>query len=153
MGTQKMKKTGFRITFEDGETLTRYLQPIATKKPFKIEFIARNKDIMRGVFGFDRIPKEKIVVSDYEKLKKEYKPLSEKIRGEQYIPSWLSLRKDQTVELELDWTKKGKADDYETISFEPHADFTFEPKNLKDAEKVKIICLSASFPNIFVVFS
>ena len=28
MRTKKLKKTGFRITFENGETATKYLQPI-----------------------------------------------------------------------------------------------------------------------------
>lgn len=136
----KLKKTGFRITFEDGETLTRYLQPIGEKQPFKIAIEAKSSDIKNGTFGFDTIPDKGIVESDYQKLKDEYKPLSEKILGEEYIPNWLSLRKDQTVELELDWTKKSRADDYETISFNSHDDFSFEPENLKGAKKVKITC-------------
>ncbi len=110
------------------------------KKPFRINIKANKRDIKEGIFGFDTIPDKNIVESDYEKLKKEYKPLSEKILSDEYIPNWLSIRKDQTVELELDWTKKGRADDYNTISFEEHSDFTFEPVNLKDAKKVNITC-------------
>ena len=136
----RLKKTGFRITFEDGQTLTRYLQPRGEKQPFKIEIEAKNSDVKNGTFGFDTIPDKGIVESDYQKLKDEYKPLSEKILGEEYIPNWLSLRKDQTVELELEWTKKNRAEDYETISFNSHDDFTFEPENLKDAKKVTITC-------------
>lgn len=110
------------------------------KEPFKIEFKAKNNDLKNGNFGFDSIPDKKIVESNYNKLKEEYKPLSEKILGDEYIPSWLSLREDQTVELELDWTKKGRAENYETISFQEHQDFTFEPINLKKAKTVKITC-------------
>ncbi|WP_055447084.1 hypothetical protein [Lacinutrix mariniflava] len=36
--------------------------------------------------------------------------------------------------------KKNRAEDYETISFNSHDDFTFEPENLKDAKKVTITC-------------
>ncbi|MCD8418338.1 hypothetical protein [Tenacibaculum finnmarkense] len=110
------------------------------KKTFKIELKAKKSDIKNGLFGFDTIPDINIVTSDYEKLKKEYKPLSKKILDEQYIPSWLSIRKDKTVTLELDWDKKSRAKEYNTIAFEEHPDFTFEPKNIKDAEKVKITC-------------
>lgn len=136
----KLKKTGFRITFEDGETLTRHLQALVEKEPFKIKLEANNKDRVNGLFGFDTIPKKDIVQSGYEKLKEGYKPLKKNILNKEYIPSWLSLRKNQTVELQLDWTKKEAADSYTTISFDSHPDFTFEPTNLKDAKTVKITC-------------
>ncbi|MHC9089991.1 type VI secretion system tube protein TssD [Tenacibaculum sp. IMCC1] len=110
------------------------------KKPFKIILRAKNTDIKNGVFGFDSIPKESIVISDYEKLKKEYKPLSEKILEDEYIPNWISIRKNQTVELMLDWEKKGRAKEYDDIAFEEHPDFSFEPKNLKGVKEVKITC-------------
>ena len=76
------------------------------KKPFRINIEARNSDIKNGLFGFDTIPDKAIVVSDNENLKKVYKPLPKKIIDKQYIPSWLSIRVNQTVELELDWDKK-----------------------------------------------
>lgn len=110
------------------------------KNPFRINIEAKNSDIRAGIFGFDTIPDKDFVTSDYEKLKQVYKPLSEKILNEQYIPSWLSLRKNQTVELALDWDKKRNAKEYNNISFQAHPDFTFEPENLKEAKKVKITC-------------
>ncbi|RLK02502.1 type VI secretion system tube protein TssD [Tenacibaculum discolor] len=111
------------------------------KKPFKIMVeAARSRDIKDGIFGFDSIPKETIVISGYEKLKKEYKPLSEKILDEEYIPNWISIRKNQTVELKLDWDTKKKAKQYESIAFEEHPDFSFEPKNLKGVKEVKVTC-------------
>jgi hypothetical protein len=115
-------------------------EPKKEKKPFKIILRAKNTDIKNGVFGFDSVPKESIVISDYEKLKKEYKPLSEKILEDEYIPNWISIRKNQTVELILDWEKKGRAKEYDNIAFEEHPDFSFEPKNLKGVKEVKITC-------------
>ncbi|WP_157821903.1 type VI secretion system tube protein TssD [Tenacibaculum sp. Bg11-29] len=110
------------------------------KKAFRINIEAKNSDIKNGLLGFDTIPNEAIVVSDYENLKREYKPLPTKILDKQYIPSWLSIRVNQTVELELDWDKKSNAKNYNTIAFEEHPDFSFEPKNLKGAKKIKITC-------------
>ncbi|MGQ3678893.1 type VI secretion system tube protein TssD [Tenacibaculum discolor] len=115
-------------------------EPEKEKFPFKITIEAKSNDIKNGVFGFDSIPKKNIVISDYEKLKKEYKPLSEKILEDEYIPNWISIRKNQTVELILDWEKKGRAKEYESIAFEEHPDFSFEPKNLKGEKEVKITC-------------
>ncbi|CAA0170965.1 hypothetical protein TM902_430004 [Tenacibaculum maritimum] len=139
-----MGKTTGIISFDSGRGNTIEIALIEVLKPFRIDLEANNTDRKDGVFGFDTIPKKRIVEKNYDKLKQEYKPLTQKILGEEYIPSWLSIRKEQTVELELDWSKKRRAKDYTTISFEEHKDFTFEPKNLKDAKTVKITCNNTS---------
>lgn len=47
----KLKKTGFQITFEDGETQTRYLQPLESEARAIVHF--RPKSDWRGEYGFD----------------------------------------------------------------------------------------------------
>ncbi|MFB9056860.1 type VI secretion system tube protein TssD [Mariniflexile ostreae] len=73
------------------------------KKPFRIDISAKISDIKNGVFGFDKIPSNynHICKSDIEKLRQEYKPIA-RILDDEYLPPWLSIRKGQTVELELD---------------------------------------------------
>ncbi|OEJ98604.1 hypothetical protein A8C32_05235 [Flavivirga aquatica] len=111
------------------------------KLPFRINIDAKNSDIRNGIFGFDKIPSNyrSICKSDIEKLRQEYKPIAD-ILDEEYLPPWLSIRKGQTVELELDWKKKSRANQYSQIAFNTHADFTITPTNLKNANKIQITC-------------
>ncbi|MFB9056679.1 hypothetical protein ACFFU9_07980 [Mariniflexile ostreae] len=111
------------------------------KKPFRIDIGANNSDIKNGVFGFDKIPSnyKSICTSNIEKLRQEYQPIAD-ILDKEYLPSWLSIRKGQTVELELNWEKKGRADDYTNITFDRHPDFIITPTNLKGTDKVQITC-------------
>jgi len=116
------------------------------KKPFRIDLKASKNDIKNGVFGFDTIPKKykEICESDISALKAEYHPLEKEVLEEEYLPSWLSIRKDQTVSLKLDWEKEKRAEFYNTIAFEEHADFEITPTNLKDADEVQIKCKNTS---------
>jgi len=112
------------------------------KEPFRIELEASGRDIRNGKFGFDVIPDnyEKNCISNILKLKDEYKPLSEKILGKEYIPAWLSIRKGQTINLDLNWTKRSRAKKYNKIAFETHPDFSISPENLKNANEIQITC-------------
>ncbi len=151
----KLKKTGFRITFEDGETRTIYLQPIANKK-CSIRFEADKSDIINGIFGFDEIPYNdkspekrtkklsEICFSDIHKLKDEYIPIT--VEGKEYLAPWISIRKDQTITLDV-ILKIKKEEEYQSIVFEEHPDFTIIPidkkgtkVDLKKAKKIKITC-------------
>ena len=111
------------------------------KKPFRIDLEAKSRDIKDGVFGFDKIQNnyKNICKSDNEKLRQEYRPIPN-VLGKEYLPPWLSIRKGQTVELELDWEKKGRADEYANITFDTHTDFTITPTDLKGVKKIQITC-------------
>ncbi|MCF6349747.1 MAG: hypothetical protein L3J23_01790 [Flavobacteriaceae bacterium] len=84
-----------------------------------IKFEADNNDIKNGIFGFDTIPDKykRICTSDITKLENEYPSLT--IEGEKYFPAWVSMRKDQTITLDLKSTIKQK-EQYESIAFEEH---------------------------------
>jgi len=112
------------------------------KKPFRIDLKAKNSDIKNGIFGFDKFRDNfnSICTSNIEDLKKEYNPLSEKILDEDYLPAWLSIRKDQTITLKLDWENKRKASAYNSIAFEEHDDFDISPASLKDEDEITISC-------------
>ncbi|MCF6350329.1 MAG: hypothetical protein L3J23_04790 [Flavobacteriaceae bacterium] len=111
-----------------------------------IKFEADNNDIKNGIFGFDTIPDKykRICTSDITKLENEYPSLT--VEGEKYFPAWVSMRKDQTIILDIDSTIKQK-EEYESIAFEEYPDFTIVPidrkgnkVDLKEAKKVKITC-------------
>ncbi len=128
------------VSFESGRGNTMRIKFPEVVQPFRIRLKPDNSKVRKGIYGFDSIPDKTIVTSDYTALTNEYKPLAEKILGEEYIPHWISLRKEQVVELTLDWKKKSAAEDYTTVAFEKHPDFTYEPENLIGAKTVKIKC-------------
>lgn len=106
-----------------------------------IVYLKPNKtDFNNGKFGFDEYDDdfEKTCTKGLENLKKEYKPLN--VYGQEYYPSWISMRKGQTITLKIDNTKTKKYKLFEEINIEEHPDFTFEPTNLKDAKEVQITC-------------
>ncbi|MCC9073868.1 hypothetical protein LNQ49_19985 [Flavobacterium sp. F-65] len=118
-------------------------QPIKEKEKKKqlvLTFYADKKEVLNGVFGFDKFDKDfkKICISDIIKLENEYNPFM--IDNEKYFPVWVSIRKGQTITLKLDTLKKENYKEFKEITFQKTSDFTFEPVNLKDAKEVKITC-------------
>lgn len=117
-----------------------------TEKKLILSFIAEEEDFESGKFGFDRFDenyKDIYTGKDFSKLENEYNPIQ--VYGEKYFPVWVSMRKGQTITLNLDQIKLGKVksknvDLFNEIKFEDHPDFTFFPENLKGAKKVNITC-------------
>ncbi len=123
---------------------------IEDKRPKKciIKFKADSDDIREGNFGFDAIPnKYKNLLEDSSKaidFENEYDPIE--VENERYFPPWISIRKGQTIILELDKSLRHE-EEYKEVKFEEHPDFTFEPIDRKDkstplieAKKVRITC-------------
>lgn len=131
----------WRVTPIEEET---YRSPVHTveeakKKECTVEFDAQNSDLKNGVFGFDKLTDKLLRICDSDKtaLKKEYGPI--KVGGEDYYPPWASIRKGQTIVLKVK-PKFSNKDEYKNVVIEDHPDFTFEPKDLKDASEIRITC-------------
>ncbi len=109
-----------------------------------VSFDADKSDIRNGVFGFDKFDSKfkELCTSDFSALENEYKPIE--VYAEKYYPVWVSMRKGQTITLELDITRRSNYKLFKEIKFEENTDFTFEPTNLKDAKEVKITCNKTS---------
>ena len=110
--------------------------PERKKKDCRVIF---DFDNTQGVFGFHKIPKKGSLKnsSDWEKLKKLHKVLPEEIKNKPYIPHWLSMRKGQSITLDIVIDNEK---DYESIAFKEHPHFTFSPSNLKGQKSVRITC-------------
>ena len=106
-----------------------------------INFHADSSDVERGKFGYDKFDEsfKKIYTGkDFSTFENEYKPIQ--VYGEKYFPVWVSMRKGQTITLNLDIIKRKNPKLFNEIKFEDSSDFTFEPSNLKDAKQVHITC-------------
>jgi Hemolysin coregulated protein Hcp (TssD) len=106
-----------------------------------LSFDASTSEVKSGKFGFDKFDpnfKKIYTGTDFTKLENEYNPIQ--VYGEKYFPVWVSMRKGQTITLDLDFIKRKNYKLYKEITFDPTNDFTFDPPNLKDAKKVKITC-------------
>ncbi|MEN7548368.1 hypothetical protein AAG747_10645 [Rapidithrix thailandica] len=104
----------------------------------RIEFTPQSSDYKDGVFGFTELSNSLIqnCESDVEALKREFTPVPLEIEGDEYYPSWISIRQGQTITLKLKWKKESVLEEYDRIAFDPHDDFTFsEPDELRDATK------------------
>ena len=94
-----------------------------------------------GKFGFDDYKselKKYYTGKSYASFENEYKPIQ--VYGEKYFPSWLSIRKGQTITLEITESKRKNYPLFNEIKFADTPDFTFEPADLKNAKQVKITC-------------
>lgn len=139
------RKTGL-ASFEcgSGNTMTIEFPNVKGKRPFRVLIEPKSSYIDNLTVGFDEIPKERIVKSDYEILKKEYTTVNGNTltnedflqSDKDYIPNWVSMRtgEENQVEFELNWKSKGKAEEYTKVAFEEHSDFNIEPLNLKNEE-------------------
>ena len=106
-----------------------------------INFHADSSEVESGKFGYDKFDEgfKKIYTGkDFSSFENEYKPIQ--VYGEKYFPVWVSMRKGQTITLNLDIIKRKNPKLFNDIKFEDNADFTFEPANLKDAKQVHITC-------------
>lgn len=116
------------------------------EKKVILTFKANSSDVEAGKFGFDRFNpdyKDIYTGNNFSNLENEYKPIQ--VYGEKYFPVWVSMRKGQTITLDLEKIKLGKIKTenyklFDEIKFANHPDFTFEPSNLKDASEVHITC-------------
>lgn len=128
----------------DGDTRFQNVTLEIREKLLLLSFRANRSDIRNGIFGFDKFNNsfKNTCVSSFSQLEEEYKPLM--IYEEKYYPVWISIRKGQTVTLELDVLNKKNYIAYKDIKFESNLDFTFEPANLKDSKEVKITCNNTS---------
>jgi hypothetical protein len=124
----------------DGDTRFQNVTLEIREKLLILSFDASASDVKNGIFGFDKFNNsfKNTCVSGLNKLEEEYKPLE--IYDTKYYPVWVSMRKGQTITLELDVLDKKNYKSYQDIKFETNPDFTFEPANLKDAKEVKITC-------------
>ena len=129
-----------RIKSIDGDTRFQNVTLEIKEKLLILSFDASSSDVKNGIFGFDKFNNsfKNTCVSGLNKLEEEYKPLT--IYEQKYYPVWVSMRKGQTITLELDVLDKKNYKAYKNIKFETNPDFTFEPANLKDAKEVKITC-------------
>lgn len=139
-GVKKMEKH-WKVTDLDAKNVaptTRQQEPEKEKK-CTVEFDADNGDVRDGKFGFDKLTNKllRICESGEAKLKNEYDPIT--VDGEEYFPPWVSMRKGQTITLKVK-SKFDNKGEYKSVALEDHPDFTFEPKNLKDASEIKITC-------------
>jgi len=132
MSTRKLKKTGFRITFDDGETAIKYLQPINSKLGKFLVHFRRSTDYENNgttkEYGFDWLRDEYIypmnnvtldsngnilspplnqvpLCLNVENLKNEYS--NEVLNSisphkEEYYPSWLSLKEGNECFLDIE---------------------------------------------------
>jgi hypothetical protein len=111
------------------------------EKKLILTFDADKKDIKNGKFGFDKFDpnfKKIYTGADFSEFENEYKPIQ--VYGEKYFPVWVSMRKGQTIKLELDEIKRKNYKLYTEVKFVDNPDFTFEPANLKEAKEVHITC-------------
>lgn len=124
----------------DGDTRFQNVTLEIREKLLILSFDAKSSDVKNGIFGFDKFNNsfKNTCVSNFNKLEEEYKPLT--IYEKKYYPVWVSMRKGQTITLELDILDKKNYKAYKDIKFESNPDFTFEPANLKDVKEVKITC-------------
>ncbi|MDI9311870.1 MAG: type VI secretion system tube protein TssD [Limnohabitans sp.] len=102
---------------------------------------ANANDVKNGKFGFDDYKselKKYYTGKSYASFENEYKPIQ--VYGEKYFPSWLSIRKGQTITLEITESKRKNYPLFNEIKFADTPDFTFEPADLKNAKQVKITC-------------
>lgn len=106
-------------------------------KKCRIAFDVDNTDYKDGVFGFTKLESSLIknCKSDISSLKSEFSPTNLQIEGTDYYTSWISMRKDQTITLELDWEEASLLEDYDKIAFEEHEDFTFSLSELREADR------------------
>ncbi len=116
------------------------------EKKLILSFTAKSDEIKDGKFGFDKFDEDFKKIydgTDFTAFENEYNPI--KVYGEKYFPVWVSMRKGQTITLDVEQIKLGKVKTknyalYNEIKFEDHPDFTFSPANLKDAKQVRITC-------------
>lgn len=141
-GEKKMEKH-WKVTDLDAKNIvpTTRNQETDEEKPKKctVEFDADNSDVKKGKFGFDKLTDKllRICDSDEAKLKNEYDPIT--VEGEEYFPPWVSIRKGQTITLKVK-SKYDNKGEYQSVAIEDHPDFTFDPKDLKEASEIKITC-------------
>lgn len=155
------RKTGI-ASFECGSGNTMVIEfpnVIPRRRPFRVLIEPKSSYIEDLIVGFDEIPRENIVESDYETLKQEYMTVNGTTLTDEdfldseegYIPNWLSMRmgEENQVELKLKWESKRKAIQYTNIAFEEHSDFTITPLNLKtnDGELVETVTLTCTNNN------
>lgn len=121
----------------------------------RIAFDADSTDYQNGIFGFCEYSNSlKNKLTDRNKataLQAEFPPTGLQVEGNDYYSSWISIRKGQTITLELDWEDKVKLENYTSIAFDTHLDFTFSATDLRDPadqskklDKIKITCNATS---------
>ena len=114
------------------------------EKKVILSFEANDSDLDDGKFGYDNYDDyDGKCTSDKNKLKQEYKPI--RVYGNEYYPVWVSMRKGQTITLNVKEIKLGKIKTtnyklFNEIKFADHPDFAFAPADLKNADKVQITC-------------
>ena len=111
------------------------------EKKVTVLFNANNSDVKNGKFGFDKFDsdfKKNYTGKDFSKFENEYNPIQ--VNGDKYFPVWVSMRKGQTITLNIENIKRKNYKLFNDIKFEANPDFTFEPANLKDASEVQITC-------------
>lgn len=102
---------------------------------------ANENDVKNGKYGFDDYKsdlKKYYTGKSFASFENEYKPIQ--VYGEKYFPSWLSIRKGQTVTLGITDSKRKNYALFNEIKFADNPDFTFDPADLKNAKQVKITC-------------
>ncbi|WP_309608231.1 type VI secretion system tube protein TssD [Flavobacterium sp.] len=111
------------------------------EKKVTVLFDANNSDVKNGKFGFDKFDsdfKKNYTGKDFTKFENEYNPIQ--VNGDKYLPVWVSMRKGQTITLNVENIKRKNYKLYNDIKFEANPDFTFEPANLKDVSEIQITC-------------
>ncbi|WP_158250506.1 type VI secretion system tube protein TssD [Aquimarina sp. I32.4] len=122
-------------------------QPIAQEekeeliKKWKTIFKPNNNELSKGNYGWDEWSKslEHNCTSDKTNYHNAYTRIE--VDGEDYAVPILSMRKDQTITLQLDHTTRSR-NEYSTVQIEPHPDFDIHPTDIIDAKEVTIRCLN-----------
>ncbi|WP_271783476.1 type VI secretion system tube protein TssD [Aquimarina algiphila] len=110
-------------------------------KEWETVFKCDNTDRKNGVYGWDQWKKslENKCTSDKTKYHNAYNWI--KVNDQDYPVSILSMRKGQSVTLELDHSTKKKKQ-YQSVQIEPNPNFDIQPMDIKEAKKVTIQCLN-----------
>ncbi|WP_234859197.1 type VI secretion system tube protein TssD [Aquimarina aquimarini] len=110
-------------------------------KKWKTIFKPNRNELSKGNYGWDEWSKslERNCTSDKTNYHNAYTRIE--VDGEDYAVPILSMRKDQTITLQLDHTTRSR-NEYSTVQIEPHPDFDIHPTDIIDAKEVTIRCLN-----------